>query len=242
MRRTFLRLRLFGGAILLGACAPHASHGPDLVPGTSVGLTAGLTAASFTCYPVEYPNYMNGEPYRTQSCPEADGGPFPLLISFSRSWTEGPRGSGLRIGVDVPPWPGSEALLATQLSAYWQAPRREGGAHRGLGVIGSAAWVAPYVQWGPAPAGKRGWFTTQMLAVPHPLAGAQEDFGIGWHPTLVYQVKGDARRAGLEGVGVMRYFVGGGIERSPPLEPSPARYYWTRSLRAGMGMEIHLPR
>jgi hypothetical protein len=230
-------------ALLLGACAPHVTHGPAVVAGSSIGPNTGLTAASFTCYPVEYPDPMGGEPYRFVSCPEGELGPFPLLVSFSRSWEAAEGGGGFRIGADVPPWPGPEALLATQLSAYWQRPpRMEARRHGGIGVVVSAAWVAPYLQWGRAPAGERGWFTTQMVAIPHPLAGADEDFGIGWHPTLTYQSPGDARRAGFDGTGVMRYFVGAGIERSPTLEPSPSTHYWTRYLRAGMGMEIHMRR
>jgi hypothetical protein len=230
------------GVLALSACAPHVTHGPTVLPGGSYGLTGGVTHASFTCYALWGWDQENQTRAPYPHCPEDDGGPAPLLVSVAWGWKETPLGSGYRLGVDLPPWPGQEALFFTQIDGYWQAPK----AHPqsldwGFGGIVTAAWVAPYMQLGRISPEQRGWFTTQMIAFAHPVLGADEDFGIGWHPSLSYQRPWRRRNREDDRPMVLRIFVSGGIERSPtrPWEDPVDRYYWSRLIAAGVSMEVN---
>jgi hypothetical protein len=226
-------------ALLLGACAPYVTHGPSLDAGPSFALTAGLTSISHSCYDTK--SYDPATPAQTHRyCPEGDGGPAPLLVSAAHVWKPDPLGSGVRIGIDVPPWPALESLLFSQLGAFWQAPRaHERAVAWGAGAIISPIWIAPSAQFGRSGSSGRGWYTTQMIGYAHPVLAADEDFGVGWHPTIAYQTP-CARCARRDDVAVtLRVFVSGGFERSPlsPWEHTDARHYWTRIISAGVSLE-----
>jgi hypothetical protein len=230
-------------AALFGGCAPVVTHAPALRPGTAVSVTAAFTAVAHTCYDASFDDGYGGrQTYR--ECPEGDAGPWPLFLSVSRTWKAEPLGSGFRAGLDLPPWPGWEALLGAQVSGFWQAPKpREGALDWGAGTIVSPVWVAPYLQLGRIDASGRGWFTTQMLAVPHPLLEGDEDFGPGWHPSVAYQVPCPRceRRQGVGGV--VRLYVSGGIARTPidPWARAEGGRYWTRLISAGVVVEAAAP-
>jgi hypothetical protein len=171
--------------------------------------------------------------------PRAGNRPRPAAALRGATWKPDSLGSGVRLGIDVPPWPGWEALLFSQASAFWQAPKpRASAVDWGAGGIISAVWVAPYFQVGRIREDRRGWYTTQMFAVAHSLLGADEDFGAGWHPTIAYQMPAPRRRrADVEGE--LRIFLSFGIERSPVIDrrDSDARHYWTRLFTAGVTVD-----
>jgi hypothetical protein len=225
----------------VSGCAPYVTHSPALTPGPSLGVTTGVTAIAHSCYE-QYRHDSQGNLTRDTYtyCPEGDGGPAPLFLSAARTWKPESLGSGLRLGADVPPWPGWEALLFTQVGAFWQAPKAHTRAlDWGAGTIVSAAWFAPYVQVGRIGPDRRGWYTTQMIGFAHPVFGADEDFGTGWHPTLAYQLPCPRCSRTEEAHVTVRVFVSGGIARSPVMDRrlTDARHTWTRMISAGITVE-----
>jgi hypothetical protein len=226
-------------SLLALGCAPYVTHSPALRAGTTYAVTAGLTGVTHTCYDYAVRDEFGSAAGSYTVCPEPETGPVPLLLSAARTWKPDSLGSAVRLGIDVPPWPGWEALLFSQASAFWQAPKpRASAVDWGAGGIISAVWVAPYFQVGRIREDRRGWYTTQMFAIAHSLLGADEDFGAGWHPTIAYQMPAPRRRrADVEGE--LRIFLSFGIERSPVIDrrDSDARHYWTRLFTAGVTVD-----
>jgi hypothetical protein len=228
------------GLALTTGCAPYVTHAPALRHGTQFYATGGFTAIAHSCYPESYPDPFDGTPRTDRSCPEGDAGPAPLYLSVAHTWKPDTLGHGIRLGVDMPPWPGAEALLFAQLSAFWQAPKpRAEAADWGAGAVVSAVWLAPYLQYGRFAGSGRGWYTTQMIGVPHSVLGADEDFGIGWHPAVGVQFPCGPCTRIQEGETLVRLFVQGGIARSPVLFPQYAdvRHYWSRMGSIGVSVE-----
>jgi hypothetical protein len=239
--RTRQWMALVAANLLAAGCAPYVTHSPALQPGSTFAVTLGYTALTQSCYEQYMHDTYGNITSRTQTyCPEGDDGPTPLLISTARTWKADSLGSGIRLGLDMPPWPGWEALLFTQAGAFWQAPKsRPGALDWGAGAIVSAVWIAPYVQVGRIKPDGRGWYTTQMLGHAHSLLGADEDFGTGWHPTVAYQMPCQRCSRADDAEVLLRLFVSAGIERSPIIDArfTDARHVWTRIISAGVTVD-----
>jgi len=170
--RRMVRAALVLVLVLAGACVPVVTHGPRVEPGFSLGVSAGVDAHAFA--------------------PQND----PLFLPVNWSWpvqygwrAPGDTGVAVLVGVNVPGPAviGTPLLVLSEGDVFVQLPSRPGAMQRGVGVLGSAYHVMPYVQLGRERSGAKGWYTTQGVVWLREIPQG-DDFGrepgVAWMPAL----------------------------------------------------------
>jgi hypothetical protein len=234
-RRWLFLLSL--ASLAVASCAPVVTHSPRVTPGPSATVTAGYSGR-FACYERVQWDWERGErtDHTDRACREPQHGPAPLLLSLGWGWRATPESGGYRLGIDALAVP-----AMVHLDGYWQAPKRGGaGLDWGLGAVFSGIHVAPYAQIGRIGENGRGWFTTQMVAVPHPLVGTYQDYGPGLHSTVAYQLPYRAPGPMRGADAVLRLFLSGGLERLPveSYENGLHSHLHARNLSGGVMIEV----